>query len=115
MRFVSVAVAAICALPLVSAITLQVPTNPHAGGVTDINWTVSPTDPSTWILILVNTAVTNSLYQAWHPPTQINPSSGHLQTALISWIPVGAHYQLRAVKIDNIWEILAYSPEFSFV
>lgn len=41
-------------LPLVSAVTLQPPTNPHVGAVTDIHWINGPRDPPTWGLFLMN-------------------------------------------------------------
>ncbi|TFK34317.1 hypothetical protein BDQ12DRAFT_738281, partial [Crucibulum laeve] len=114
MRFFSVITTALCAIPLVPAIVLQVPTNPTPGGETDIFWTTGPNDPPSWTLFLVNATIFLSLYQSWQPP-QIDPASGHLQTTFSTSIPIGTHYQLRAVQNDNVDFVLAFSPEFNFV
>ncbi|KAJ7080167.1 hypothetical protein B0H15DRAFT_487461 [Mycena belliarum] len=42
------------ALPLVTALKLRPPTNPHSDQTTDIMWTVEPNDPPTWNLFLMN-------------------------------------------------------------
>lgn len=46
--------AASCLAPLVSALTLQIPTNPQSGGVTDIVWKNQKGDPATWSLFLMD-------------------------------------------------------------
>ncbi|KAK6975101.1 hypothetical protein R3P38DRAFT_3237981 [Favolaschia claudopus] len=46
--------AALGAAPLIAAFTIDVPTNPTAGEVTEINWTFTDHDPPTFSLFLTN-------------------------------------------------------------
>ncbi|KAJ7185053.1 hypothetical protein C8R46DRAFT_1065788 [Mycena filopes] len=41
-------------VPLSAAFTIGVPTNPTSGQTTEINWTFTPTDPTTFSLFLTN-------------------------------------------------------------
>jgi hypothetical protein len=70
--------------PLVSALTIEAPTNPTSGGTVTINWTNAAGDPSTFSIELVNTVFHNSFAIA----NNVVPTSGTM-TIELPIVPVG--------------------------
>ena len=56
-------------VPLVSALTLQIPKNPTTGGQTTITWTANATDPASFTLELLQASFHNAIGIANNVPT----------------------------------------------
>ncbi|KAJ7816629.1 hypothetical protein B0H14DRAFT_3475171 [Mycena olivaceomarginata] len=98
-------------LGLASAFTLDAPTNPTTGEVTEIHWTFTATDPVVFDLFLVNSTQVFSL--AAILGQGLLTSMGEIHTFLSETIPAGDDYQLRAVNHTNVDQVLAFSPVFT--
>jgi len=95
-------------VPLISALTLNVPTNLTSGGQATITWTSAPTDPATFTLELINTVFHNSFAIS----NNLVPSAGSV-TIQLPIVPAGAGYTLEAVQIGNINNVYSTSGSFS--
>ncbi|KAJ6457985.1 hypothetical protein C8R45DRAFT_562050 [Mycena sanguinolenta] len=102
--------AAILAVPLASAFTIAVPTNPTSGEVTEIDWTFRGTDPATFDLFLVNS--TNAFDLKAIIGENIETDLGKI-TTLLPTLPAIDGYVLHIVDVTNVDRILATSPVFA--
>ncbi|KAI9566300.1 hypothetical protein HD554DRAFT_2116999 [Boletus coccyginus] len=95
-------------LPLVSALTVNPPTDPTTGGTVTITWTASTSDPAYFSLELVN--------DAFHDTFAI---ANNVQTALgtltiqLPQVPVQGGYSLEAIATNDINQVLSQSGTFS--
>lgn len=72
-------------LGTVSALIIEVPTNPHPGAVTDIFWNNGPDDPATWHLALMNSSYIWGLFAILE--RNVDASKGNLTVTLPSDLP----------------------------
>ncbi|KAH9478083.1 hypothetical protein JR316_0010321 [Psilocybe cubensis] len=94
--------------PLVSALTLNVPTGVTSGGHVTITWTTDSNDPSTFTLELNKEEFNKALAIA----NNVATSAGTLDVTLPP-VPNGDGYTLQAVNITNINDVFATSGSFS--
>ncbi|KAJ7688159.1 hypothetical protein B0H17DRAFT_673819 [Mycena rosella] len=110
MRVTSLVSLLALAAPLASAFTLSAPTNPTSGEVTEIHWTFKATDPATFDLFLMNS--TQAFGLVAFLGTELETDLGQI-TTLLPALPAGDDYQLRAVNVENVDIVLAFSPVFA--
>ncbi|KAJ7775406.1 hypothetical protein B0H16DRAFT_1507320 [Mycena metata] len=110
MRVISLSVILALAAPLASALTVAAPTNPTSGEITEIHWGFTASDPATFDLFLVNSTQAFDLKAIIGENLQTN--LGQI-TTLFPVEASGNTYQLRAVSVDNVDRVLAFSPVFS--
>ncbi|KIJ97037.1 hypothetical protein K443DRAFT_681822 [Laccaria amethystina LaAM-08-1] len=94
--------------PLVSALTVNNPSNPTSGGQVTITWTTAAGDPDSFSIELVNTSFNN----AYAIANNVDPSTGSI-TLTIPTVPVGAGYTIEFVDIGNINTVYTTSGSFS--
>ncbi|KAF7351688.1 hypothetical protein MSAN_01601700 [Mycena sanguinolenta] len=102
--------AAILAVPLASAFTIAVPTNPTSGEVTEIDWTFTATDPPTFDLFLVNS--TNAFDLKAIIGENIETDLGKI-TTLLPTLPAIDGYALTIRDATNVDRVFAWSPTFA--
>ncbi|EIM92417.1 uncharacterized protein STEHIDRAFT_143786 [Stereum hirsutum FP-91666 SS1] len=96
-------------VPLASAtITLNVPSDLTSGGTTTITWTSESGDPDVFSLELVNQQFNN----AFAIGNNIQTSDGTITLGLPA-VPVGDGYQLEAVNISDINDVLGTTGDFA--
>ncbi|KAJ7699505.1 hypothetical protein B0H14DRAFT_2571629 [Mycena olivaceomarginata] len=98
-------------LALASAFTLDAPTNPIAGEVTEIHWSFTATDPAEFDLFLMNSTEAFGLIAVLG--TVLATDMREIHTLLPATIPAGNDYQLRAVDHTNVDRVYAFSPVFT--
>ncbi|KAJ7473517.1 hypothetical protein FB451DRAFT_1175157 [Mycena latifolia] len=101
------------ALPLVSALKLSQPTNPHSNQTTDILWTVGAQDPPTWTLFLMNISQAFDLKDI--VGEFIDPAPGKITVKFPVLRPrsLSDDYVLYAVNATNLDWVLASSGRFT--
>ncbi|KAJ7354440.1 hypothetical protein DFH08DRAFT_854870 [Mycena albidolilacea] len=100
-------------LTLASAFTLNAPTNPTAGKVTEIHWTFTANDPSNFTLFLLNNPLTDPFSLVAVLGEHLQTNLGEIQTLLPASLPAGDTYELRAVNPENVDFVFASSPIFA--
>ncbi|KAF9457642.1 hypothetical protein BDZ94DRAFT_1272650 [Collybia nuda] len=98
------------AFPFVSGVSLQPPTNPHVGAITDINWINGARDPPTWGLFLMNISQAFDLKANFGV---IDPKPQTVRVTLPSTLRPSNDYVLYAVNVSNWDQVLGSSGRFS--
>ncbi|KAK0440464.1 uncharacterized protein EV420DRAFT_1132510 [Desarmillaria tabescens] len=107
MKFLSV----LASLPAAAlALTVQVPTNPVSGQVTDIYWTNGPSDPE-WTLFLMNASET-AFGLKGILGENVDPTPEKLTVTLPVLPETEYRYVLKAVRADNLDWPVAWSDVF---
>ncbi|KAH9043672.1 hypothetical protein EDB85DRAFT_708152 [Lactarius pseudohatsudake] len=96
-------------LPLVSAITFQVPNNLTSGGSATISWSSSDTDPDVFTIELVNT---NLFHNAIAIANNVQKTAGSI-TVTLPIVQEGDGYTIEAVDIGNINNVFGTSGDFA--
>ncbi|KAJ6529508.1 hypothetical protein DFH09DRAFT_1370958 [Mycena vulgaris] len=109
MRFISLPSLLTLATPL-WAFTIGIPTNPTSGELTNIHWGFTATDPKEFSLFLMNSTQAFGLIAVLGESLQTD--LGQIMTQL-PVLPARVGYQLRAVEVDNVDFVLAFSPVFA--
>ncbi|KAJ6511712.1 hypothetical protein DFH09DRAFT_268380 [Mycena vulgaris] len=112
MHFISRFAVLALALPLVSAIKLSPPTNPHSNQTTDILWTVEAHDPPTWTMFLMNISQAFDLKDI--VGEFIDPAPGKI-TVKFPVLRPSDDYVLYAVNATNLDWVLASSGRFTIL
>ncbi|KAF8156453.1 hypothetical protein K438DRAFT_1986716 [Mycena galopus ATCC 62051] len=99
-------------LALASAFTLDSPTNPTAGEVTEIQWDFTAEDPATFDLFLLNNP-NDPFSLVAELGVDLETDLGEIHTLLPASLPAGNTYQLRAVNPENVDMVFAFSPVFA--
>ncbi|KAH8111860.1 hypothetical protein DFH11DRAFT_553244 [Phellopilus nigrolimitatus] len=108
MFFTKIAASLSLAVSLVSALSIQTPTNWTSGGPATISWTAVNGDTQTFSIELANTIFHNSFALA------NNVQTGALTLNLeLPIVPVGDGYTLEFVNIGNISDIFTQTGDFS--
>ncbi|KAF8890101.1 hypothetical protein BD779DRAFT_1785146 [Infundibulicybe gibba] len=94
--------------PLVSALTINAPTDPTSGGSVTITWTTTSGDPPIFSIELMNTAFNNAFAIA----NNVDVSLGTI-TLTLPIVPVGAGYTITAVDVSNIANVFSTTGSFS--
>ncbi|KAI0081181.1 hypothetical protein K474DRAFT_1704192 [Panus rudis PR-1116 ss-1] len=96
--------------PLVSAFTFSgVPSGWHSGDQVSVNWTTTPSDPTSFSLELQNPDL---FHQALALANNVDTSSGTVAFTL-PIVPASSGYTLQAVNITNINQVYSESGSFS--
>ncbi|KAH9056946.1 hypothetical protein EDB87DRAFT_1754129 [Lactarius vividus] len=96
-------------LPLVSAITFQVPNNLTSGGPATISWSSSDTDPDVFSVELVNPTL---FHNAIAIANNVPKTQGSISVTL-PVVPEGDGYTIEAVDISNINNVFGTSGDFA--
>ncbi|KAJ6572458.1 hypothetical protein DFH09DRAFT_1152969 [Mycena vulgaris] len=91
--------------------SLPAPTNPTAGEITQIHWGFTAADPTTFSLFLMNSTQAFGLKAILGQNLQTN--LGQITMLFPAGLETGDDYQLRAVDVDNVDRVLAFSPVFA--
>ncbi|KAH9049518.1 hypothetical protein EDB84DRAFT_1453161 [Lactarius hengduanensis] len=96
-------------LPLVSAITFQVPNNLTSGGPATISWSSGDTDPVVFTIELVNI---NLFHNAIAIANNVQKTAGSISVTL-PIVQAGDGYTIEAVDIGNINNVFGTSGDFA--
>ncbi|KAG1902649.1 uncharacterized protein F5891DRAFT_1127590 [Suillus fuscotomentosus] len=106
--FARIAALATFAIPLVSALTLNTPTGVAVGGLVNVTWEATTSDPSSFSLYMVNTIFHNTFAIG----NNVQSSAGII-TLTLPQVPVGDGYTLEATSNSNINTVYAQSGDFA--
>ncbi|KAG2107026.1 uncharacterized protein F5147DRAFT_637111 [Suillus discolor] len=106
--FARIAALATFAIPLVSALTLNTPTAVSVGGLVNVTWEATTSDPSSFSLYMVNTIFHNTFAIG----NNVQSSAGIL-TLTLPQVPIGDGYTLEATSNSNINTVYAQSGDFA--
>ncbi|KAG2052641.1 hypothetical protein BDR06DRAFT_957321 [Suillus hirtellus] len=106
--FARIAALATFAIPLVSALTLNTPTGVAVGGLVNVTWEATTSDPSSFSLYMVNTIFHNTFAIG----NNVQSSAGII-TLTLPQVPVGDGYTLEATSNSNIDTVYAQSGDFA--
>ncbi|KAG1798996.1 uncharacterized protein HD556DRAFT_166155 [Suillus plorans] len=106
--FARIAALATFAIPLVSALTLNTPTGVSVGGLVNVTWEATTSDPSSFSLYMVNTIFHNTFAIG----NNVQSSAGII-TLTLPQVPVGDGYTLEATSNSNINTVYAQSGDFA--
>ncbi|KAH8818721.1 hypothetical protein DL96DRAFT_1684350 [Flagelloscypha sp. PMI_526] len=94
------ALALVTVLPLISALSLQTPSSAKAGGSLTVRWSSSPSDPTSFNMVLVNYEIT----KAWALTVNTQTSAGSVSVGIPSDAPDGDQYRIQATTDHPLTE-----------